>query len=226
MAKGFKFPYRWDDERSARVGLLPRSGTADEVVWCEVDPCWLFHVANSFETDENTVVIDAAVYETMFAHGPDGPNGQPIGLERWEIDLSKRQVTRSTLDATPQEFPRVDERFFGQPYQHTWTVGLPSSPVSNFAQPNSLFHHNLSTGQRQEYPFGYEDIGGEFVFVPATDEAAEGEGWLLGYVINTEADTTELRILNAQAIADGPVACIHIPHRIPPGFHGNWIGDL
>ena len=225
MAKGFKFPYRWDSDRSARVGLLPRSGTAEDVIWCEVDPCWLFHVANSFEVDDNTVIIDAAVYKTMFAHGPDGPNGQPVGLERWEIDLNTQQVTRSTLDATPQEFPRVDERFFGQPYQHSWTVSLPNSPVSNFAQPNSLFHHNLYSGQRHEYAFGSEGVGGEFVFVPNAENAPEGEGWLLGYVINTRSDTTELRILNAQAIADGPVACIHIPHRIPPGFHGNWIAD-
>ena len=65
----------------------------------------------------------------------------------------------------------------------------------------------------------------KFVFVPNAENAPEGEGWLLGYVINTRSDTTELRILNAQAIADGPVACIHIPHRIPPGFHGNWIAD-
>jgi carotenoid cleavage dioxygenase len=225
LAKGFKFPYRWKSERPARIGLLPRSGTADEVIWCEIDPCWIFHVANSFEADDNTVVIDAAAYETMFAHGPDGPNGQPIGLERWQIDLNTQRVTRRTLDATPQEFPRVDERFFGQPYQHSWTVTLPSSPTSNFAEPNSLFHHDLQTNQRHEYQFGPDHMGGEFVFVPRADDAPEGEGWLLGYVVNTQSETTELRILNAQAVADGPVACIHIPHRIPPGFHGNWIAD-
>ena len=22
-----------------------------------------------------------------------------------------------------------------------------------------------------------------------------------------------------------PVASIHLPHRIPPGFHGNWVAD-
>ena len=22
-----------------------------------------------------------------------------------------------------------------------------------------------------------------------------------------------------------PIASIHLPHRIPPGFHGNWVAD-
>ena len=225
MAKGFKFPYRWNPQRRARVGLLPRDGVADDIIWCDVDPCFLFHVANSFDADEHTVVVDAAVYETMFAHGPDGPNGQALGLERWRIDLRSRRVHRETYDATPQEFPRVDERYFGRAYRHVWSVGLPSDPVSNFAEPNDLFHHDLETGQRHVYRFGPQHVGGEFVFVPNEHSAPEGEGWLMGYVVDTATGGSELRILNAQAISEGPVATVHVPRRIPPGFHGNWMPD-
>jgi carotenoid cleavage dioxygenase len=32
-------------------------------------------------------------------------------------------------------------------------------------------------------------------------------------------------ILHAQDLAAGPVATIHIPHRVPIGFHGNWVPD-
>jgi len=225
VAGGFKLPYRWDAARAARVGLLPRKGSIDEVIWCEVDPCFLFHVVNSFELDNNTVLIDAMVYETMFAHGPDGPNGKPLGLERWRIDLRTQRVTRSTLDATPQEFPRVDDRRFGQPYRHSWSVSLSSSPAPDFAEPNSLFHHDLQTGERAEYSFGATHVGGEFVFVPRHQGAAEGDGWLLGFVVDTERDTSELLIMNALAVEAGPVAAVHIPHRIPSGFHGNWLAD-
>ena len=49
---------------------------------------------------------------------------------------------------------------------------------------------------------------------------------VLGLVVDTATNTTELSILDAQSVAAGPVARVQIPHRIPPGFHGNWIPDL
>jgi NADPH-dependent 2,4-dienoyl-CoA reductase/sulfur reductase-like enzyme len=33
----------------------------------------------------------------------------------------------------------------------------------------------------------------------------------------------DLVILNAQDFTGSPAASITIPHRIPPGFHGNWV---
>ena len=44
----------------------------------------------------------------------------------------------------------------------------------------------------------------------------------MGYVVDTNTDTTDLAILDAQAFTAPPVALVHVPHRIPPGFHGNW----
>ena len=67
---------------------------------------------------------------------------------------------------------------------------------------------------------------GEFVFVPRADDAPEGDGWMMGYVIDAASETTDLVILDAADIAKPPVASVHIPHRIPPGFHGNWLPDL
>ncbi|MBU4569144.1 MAG: carotenoid oxygenase family protein, partial [Alphaproteobacteria bacterium] len=71
--------------------------------------------------------------------------------------------------------------------------------------------------------FGEGKMTGEFVFVPAHAGAEEDEGWLIGFVIDTAADTTDLVILNAHDFTGPAVATITIPHRIPPGFHGNWI---
>ena len=110
LIAGQGFPYRWNPEHPARVGLLPKTGTADNIVWCDVDPCYVFHVANAYEDADGKVIVDSAVYETMFSEGPEGPNGKPIGFERWTIDPSAESVERKTIDATAQEFPRPDER--------------------------------------------------------------------------------------------------------------------
>ena len=52
--------------------------------------------------------------------------------------------------------------------------------------------------------------------------AAEDEGWLLGFVVDEAANATDLVIVDAADFAAPPRASIRIPHRIPLGFHGNF----
>ena len=225
LIAGEQFPYHWNPDHKARVGLLPRHGTADDVIWCDVDPCYVFHVANSFDTADGRVIVDLSAYQTMFAGGPDGPNGKSLGMERWEIDPAAGKVTRTTIDAAPQEFHRPDERFFGQPYRYAWSLGLPEHAEQAFLGTTPIYRYDLHTGERQAHDFGPNRIPGEFVFVPRSADAPEGDGWVMGYVIDAANETTDLIILNAGDMAAPPVASIHIPHRIPPGFHGNWLPD-
>ncbi|MCZ8171757.1 MAG: carotenoid oxygenase family protein [Brevundimonas sp.] len=222
---GQKFPYSWNPAHQARVGLLPRTGGVDDIVWCPVDPCYVFHIANSFEDEAGQVVVDCAAYDTMFAGGPEGPNGRALGLERWTIDPAAGTVTRRTIDTAPQEFPRPDERFFAQPYRYAWSIGLAEEDDAAFLGQAPLYRHDLQTGARTAHDFGPGRIPGEFVFVPRSADAPEGDGWMVGYVICAVTDTTDLVILDAANVAAPPVAAIHIPHRIPPGFHGNWLPD-
>lgn len=225
LLAGHAFPYRWNDAHRARVGLLPRGGGADQIVWCDVDPCYVFHVANSFDRPDGTVVVDAAVYDTMFEGGYDGPNGKSLGFERWIIDPAAGTVKRTAIDRAPQEFPRPDERFFGQDYRYAWSIGLPEEFDPQFLGAMPLYRYDLADGSRTAHDFGPGRVPGEFVFVPRSADAPEGDGWVMGYVIDTGADTTDLVILDASDMAAPPVAAVHIPHRIPPGFHGNWLPD-
>ncbi len=225
LIAGQKFPYAWNPEHKARVGLLPRAGGVEDIVWCDVDPCYVFHVANSFDQADGTVVVDCAVYETMYTEGPEGPNGKPLGFERWTIDPVAKKVRRDVIDASPQEFPRPDERFFAQPYRYAWSLALPRSSDEGFLGEAPIYRHDLHTGERTAHDFGPGKVPGEFVFVPRSADAAEGDGWLMGYVIDAANETTDLVILDAADMAKPPIASIHIPHRIPPGFHGNWMPD-
>ncbi|MDE2563523.1 MAG: carotenoid oxygenase family protein [Sphingomonadales bacterium] len=220
---GERFPYHWNRQHKARVGLLPRKGFAEEIVWCDVDPCYVFHVANSYDREDGAVVVDLVAYDTMFDGTMPGPKGNCRGLERWVIDPATRAIERSALHPALQEFPRADERFFGKPYSYCWSVGIAADPAFMGAEP--LFRHDLATGQTAAHDFGEGRIPGEFVFVPRTPDAPEGEGWIVGYVIDPASETSELVILDASDMAAEPVARVRIPHRIPPGFHGNWIAD-
>jgi carotenoid cleavage dioxygenase len=75
------------------------------------------------------------------------------------------------------------------------------------------------------HDFGPGRHPGEFVFVPRGADGAEDDGWLIGLVVDMNDETTDLVILNADDFGGPPQAVIHLPHRVPPGFHGNWVAD-
>jgi carotenoid cleavage dioxygenase-like enzyme len=218
---GHRFPYKWNPKHRARVGLLPRGGDASEVIWCDVDPAYVFHVANAFDAPDGTVTMDVVAYASMFNEHLRGPDAKGA-LERWTIDPVAKTVERKVIDAAPQEFPRPDERRFGQPYRYIYASASPTAEEHTPAG-SKLFKHDLEDGVRQVHDFGPGRHPGEFVFVPASTDSAEDEGWLIGFVVDSEHETTELVILDAQNIEGTPVAAVRLPHRVPPGFHGNWL---
>ncbi len=219
---GHLFPFRWNPAHPARVGLLPRDGDASDIVWCGVDPCFVFHVANAFDDPEGRVVLDVIAYASMFASGGDKLDA--LGhFERWTIDPVTRRVERRVIDATPQEFPRLDERRFGQPYRYAYTVSVPPDGDTQLRGATRIYKHDLETGTRLVHDFGDGSVPGEFVFVP--DGAGEDEGWLVGLVIDVADESTAFVILDARDFEAAPVASVRLPHRIPPGFHGNWFPD-
>ncbi len=219
---GQLFPYRWNPAHQARIGLLARNGAATDTIWCDIDPCFVFHVANAFDDARGRVVLDVIAYDTMFASGANGLDA--LGrLERWTVDPVDRSLARQVVDPTPQEFPRIDERRTGQRHRYVYTVSVPRDGNTQLVGATRLYKHDLQTGSSRVHEFGDDHIPGEFVFVPTGDE--EDHGWLLGLVINADEETTDFVILDAQSFEAPPVATVRLPHRIPPGFHGNWFAD-
>jgi 8'-apo-carotenoid 13,14-cleaving dioxygenase len=223
LLAGQPFPYVWNPAHGARVGLLPREGRGSDIVWCDVDPCYVFHACNAFETDDGKVVVDVAVHDTMFAQSVQGPDSNSSRFERWTITPTVRSVQRAVIDDHPQEFPRCDERRLGKPYRYAYAVPL-AERGSAFGTENHLIRHDLHRGTRAIHAFGVNRYPGEFVFVARSADAAEDDGWLMGFVIDMATQTTDLVLLDASDFEAPPVAVVTVPHRIPSGFHGNWVG--
>jgi carotenoid cleavage dioxygenase len=66
---------------------------------------------------------------------------------------------------------------------------------------------------------------GEAVFVPESENSGEDEGYVLSLVFDHERGATDLLVLAAQDFLGDPVAIVHLPVRVPYGFHGNWAPD-
>jgi len=232
VSAGLKLPYTWNPAHQPRVGLLPRGGTAATVRWFEVDPCWVFHTLNAYD-DGGRVVVDlvryAGAYDVSTLTGPG-----PLTLDRWIIDLAAGKVTQQRLDDRPQEFPRTDERVTGRPHRYGYSAVIAAvghatvSPGGDFADrafSNALLKHDLAAGTVQAHEFGQDATAGEAVFAPAAPGAAEDDGYVMAYIHNPDRGAADLVILAAQDFTAEPIARVHLPARIPLGFHGSWIPD-
>jgi len=214
---GYGLPYKWHPEYGARVGLLPREGGAEDVTWHEVEPCYVFHPMNGYEDEQGRVVLDVIRHHKMFDQDRLGPGEGISTLDRWTIDPKVTRVHEQRLDDMSQEFPRLDERLTGKPYRFGYTAGL-GADVSL----GGIKKHDLHTGSSYLHNEGDHRVFMEPVFVPRSADAAEDDGWILAYVYDKTTDKSDVVVIEAQDFASGPVATVHLPRRVPFGFHGNW----
>ncbi|AKT40706.1 carotenoid oxygenase family protein [Chondromyces crocatus] len=229
ISRGELTPFFWDDAHPARVGLLPRRG--GEIRWMELPPCYVSHTMNAYD-EGGRVIVDLMRYAGPFdANAHAAP---PPSLERWTLDPVAGTVRSHPLDARIQEFPRVNERFVSRPYRYGYTVccgpmigamtpGGSSAPVE--ATTNALIKHDFERGVTVTREFGLHAAASEPVFVPRADATDEDDGYLLAFVHHPERDAADLVILAAQDLTGEPLARIHLPSRVPLGFHGSWVMD-
>jgi carotenoid cleavage dioxygenase len=162
----------------------------------------------------------------MFKTDVDGPTDTVPRLDRWTIDLTARKVLSETVDDRAQEFPRADERLATKRHRYGYATGMVLAEQGGGPERTSaILKHDFDAGTTSEHPMGRGRTAGEFVFVPADEAAGEDEGWLMGYVYDAATDTSDLVILDAHDFGVDPIATVHLPRRVPAGFHGNWIPD-
>ena len=152
----------------------------------------------------------------MKAGAPDVP---PL-LHRWEIDLKTGKVSETQLDDRSVEFPRVPDSLVGLKHRYGYTAefaeGLPAAKAWR--------KYDLQTGTSTAHDLKGR-MGGEPVFVPAEGASAEDDGYLISFAYDPTIDKSELVIVDASNVEADAVARVHLPTRVPYGFHGSWIAD-
>jgi len=220
--KGDPFPIAWQNEHQSRIGLLPRDGEASDIIWCEAPRCYVFHPVNAFEVnggqDDKKIIIDLCRYERIFQKDLKGPAGDsPSQLARWTVNTENGTVSEEIVSDLAHEFPAHDPRTVGRKHRYAYTaVGFDLGPT---------YRTDMETGEVVFHDHGEGRFGGEPVFVPRDGSTSEEDGWVLVCVNDRAGSPAELVILNANDIEEEPVARIHLPQRVPDGFHGAWVAD-
>lgn len=217
----------WQPQHGARIGVIPRHGTGDQVRWFEIDPCFVFHFLNAWD-DGDTIVaygcrmpsidLDFEARSDDMAAAASHPG---IGLAKWTIDLAAGTCREELVHDLRSDFPRLHDDRLGLPHRYGYASATLDGPMSLTF--NGIVRYDLQTGAEVLLPFGEGTAIGEAVFAADPEGSAETDGWLMVYATDLAQLRTDLCIIDARDLSAGPVARVHLPQRVPAGFHGNWM---
>ena len=212
--------YHWKPERGTRFTLVDRD-SGETMGGFHTDACFGFHHINAFERGDEVVVDlcafeDAQIVQDLYLERlrTGTPLSQAVPT-RFRLSLTDRAVTRERLGEGGLELPRINYgRHNGRPYQYAWgnDVG-PSGWLEKIAR----IDIDAGTASAWSQPGCFP---GEPVFVADPDGTREDDGVLLSVVLDAEAESSFLLVLDAATLA--PLARAAVPHVIPYGFHGQF----
>lgn len=214
-------PFHWDPNGPCRVGVMPLDGSGDEIRWVDIDPCFVFHSVNAHR-DGDDVVVNLSRLEQAF--GPKGDLVDSFPTE-WRINTAGANLAFSEKQVSdrPMDLPSHDRRFTGRETNQGWYATVTSQDSDYGFELEGICRLDLRTGKEDVWPPGKNRRSGEGFFVPDGDN--EGEGWVITYIWDRTTDTSSLGVFDAMAMADGPVAEVPLPVRVPFGFHGLWVPE-
>jgi carotenoid cleavage dioxygenase-like enzyme len=234
-------PYwHWDSTKKTMVAIIPRAEGVQAIRWytCPV-LAMQTHTFNAWEesVDGNTQLhldhfITGSGWLSQFPdiHNPDAQEKPPFG-ERWSFNLSSAEDEFAIQRLIPHigEMPVIDPRFAMRRARHFWfgTNNPSLGPMLEWGPKGPPFtclgHFDEAANALDFYYAGPDASPEEPYFVPRSADAAEGDGWLLTMVGRRAENRTDLVILDARKLSQGPIAVVKFPCRVHEGFHGTWV---
>lgn len=223
--QGEGFPYLWNPDNGARIGVMPRSGGAEDVVWIDIDPCFVFHTWNAWNdpADPSIIHLEGVRYPTMWASGPYDFSVPGVPT-RFSISLTKKSVTVAPFEDLQMEFPRIHPGKQGNAYRYGYGIGGTAPGIDVGPNPpNTLYKVDREKNETKRLALPDGHVTDEATFVPAPDATSEDDGWLLSYVFDHGVNRSHLLVVDASNMS--VVSRVLLPVRVPHGFHGDFVSD-
>ncbi|OQU98981.1 hypothetical protein CLAIMM_04689 [Cladophialophora immunda] len=243
--KAGKHHWAWTYERPVTFLVIPRHKDAGKKYgWKEGEHrvyswknCMPVHTAGAWEDEDGKLYLESSrVFENSLPFFPPENGRMAIpnpkaDFVRWEFD--PRMPTNSTIKDpmvvmdVPSEMPRIDERFMTRQYETLFAiVAVPGSPADTrsfiYNRLNGVAMHNHKTGKTQYFYAGDNAVCQEPCFIPRSDDAPDGDGWIMTMVDRQDTKKSELVILDTRTF-EKPIAVVHMPMHVKSQIHGNWV---
>jgi carotenoid cleavage dioxygenase len=226
--------WSWDGTKPTYFGFVRRGGDGKDVRWIEGPTRSATHVMGAFDDKEKLVVDVEMSMSNPFPFMPmrDGSRWDPVAgsshITRLTVDLAKRRPSAYGIEQMYPHvgaLPRQDDRYNTVPYRYGF-LGCPDpgAPPGTGGACYARFDHQNRTWTL--FNAGTETTLAENCFAPRAKDAPEGAGYLMGLATRlTEGGRSDLVILDAERLQDGPVATVHLPMRAPGQVHGWWVPE-
>jgi carotenoid cleavage dioxygenase-like enzyme len=231
-----RYKVRFHPEQPSRFAVVPRYGKASEIRWFTAKPAYMLHVVNAWE-DGNEVVMVGTPYRT---HADEDGRIDPRRLERtinqrqrdfllyeWRFDL-RTGATRERVidDVLNTEFPVINSAYQGRRNRWSYNVVFPPGGREEPRFPG-LVKYDLETGGYLAYSAGPQYFYNEPGFAPRDDPRSEDDGYLVTLAWNPVEARSEIQVFDCLGarLAQGPVARIPLPRRVPNGFHATYVSQ-
>jgi carotenoid cleavage dioxygenase-like enzyme len=221
-------------ELPSRFGILPRFGDDASVRWFEAESTYIYHICNAWEEGDE-IVLDACRMRTP--EPPPVPPGADISrmlawgkldasLYRYRFNLASGETREEWRDDLHTEFPMINTCFAGRKSRYAYHMMTDDdSMVLRF---DGIAKYDLETTAAETWRFPGGWFASESPFAPRDAATDEDDGYLVTFVTDSASSASEIQVFDARGIADGPVARVKLPQRVPAGFHSCWAaaGDI
>ncbi len=231
-----RYKVRFNPDQPSRFGIVPRYGQAHEVRWFEAAPTYLLHVVNAWEEGDEVVMVGTPYRTYRDADGRIDATRleqtihlrqRDFELHEWRFNLRTGQTTERTLDdVLNTEFPVINSAFQGRRNRWSYHVLFPQGGREEPRFPG-LVKYDLETGGYVAYSAGPQYFYNEPGFAPRDGATAEDDGYLVMLVWNPKDQRSEVQVFDARGarLAEGPVARVLLPRRVPHGFHATFVSE-
>ena len=221
---------RLDRNLPSRFAIIPRRGGVEDIRWFEAKSTYVLHWLNAFEEGDE-IILDGyfeedpspaplpnapAGYEQMMAF-LDQSSFKPR-LHRWRFNLKTGKTHEEHLDDRLLEFGTINQKYAARRHRYIYST----MTVPGWFLFDTFVKNDLETGKSWAVKLDQGRFGSEPVFAPRINPKAEDDGYLVSFIIDENAGTSECVLIDAANFDAGPVCRIALPHKICSGTHAWW----
>ncbi len=220
-------PFKWDHNHGTRIGVVPRDG--GDATWHEVDAGYVNHFWNAWDDGDKIVFSGSCSPGTGYSEskqsGHEGGSDAMPGLPtRFTLDRVTGRATAEVINDMPGDFTHINDAYLGVKSRFH-TMGAFSGNPDIIGHFDTLVQFDDVNGTHTSWCDRPGNVIGDAVFAAAPDGTEENDGWMVCTVHDRTSGATDVAVLDAHDIAAGPIARIHLPQRLPFGFHAAWFAN-